>query len=114
MTKKGKETILYRFNGTDGFYPVDNLFRDAAGNIYGTTEYGGDLTCGVYGCGTAFKLGANGAETVLHIFEWPTDGAYPLAGLVRDKAGNLYGTTSNNGPSKCNQYGCGTVFKLTP
>ena len=54
------------------------------------------------------------AETVLYGFIGPTDGAYPTAGLVRDKQGNLYGTTSQGGGTGCGNLGCGTVFKLTP
>jgi uncharacterized repeat protein (TIGR03803 family) len=102
------ETVLYSFtsDGADGQFPMASLSRDAAGNLYGTTAYGGA------GYGTVFKVEVNGQETVLHTFQWATDGSYPVAPLIRDKAGNLIGTTSNNGPSTCNQYGCGTVFKL--
>jgi hypothetical protein len=54
-------------------------------------------------------------ETVLHNFTgYPNDGAYPIAGLIADKEGALYGTTQEGGNNGCNGYGCGTVFKLTP
>jgi len=56
-----------------------------------------------------FKLDTTGTETVLHSFSGGADGARLNGGLVQDKAGNLYGTTSQNGAS-----GVGTVFKLTP
>ena len=59
--------------------------------------------------GTVFKLDTTGTETVLHSFTGGADGAILYGGLVRDKAGNLYGTTSNGGAS-----GVGTVFKITP
>jgi uncharacterized repeat protein (TIGR03803 family) len=114
-----KETVLYRFTGgTDGGSPFGRLIQDAAGNLYGTTSYGGDLSCNVLsppGCGIAFKLSVTGQETVLHRFTGGADGAFPVAGLVPDEKGNLYGTTSQGGDSKCNEQGlpgCGVVFKL--
>jgi uncharacterized repeat protein (TIGR03803 family) len=104
----GNETVLYSFTGgVDGAIPLAGLIRDAAGNLYGTTEHGGDLTCnsGV-GCGTVFKVDMTGQETVLHSFTG-TDGTSPIAGVIRDAAGNLYGTTPQGGP-----FSSGTVFKL--
>ena len=59
------------------------------------------------GCGTVFKVDGEGRETVLHAFTGGADGAYPQAGLVRGKRGNLYGTSSGGGGS-----GAGTVFML--
>jgi uncharacterized repeat protein (TIGR03803 family) len=107
----GKETVLYSFTGgADGAIPLAGLIRDAAGNLYGTTEYGGDLACnssGV-GCGTVFKVDTTGKETVLYSFTPGADGAAkPFAGVIRDAAGNLYGTTAYGGPSSS-----GTVFKV--
>jgi uncharacterized repeat protein (TIGR03803 family) len=78
------------------------LVRDAYGNLYGTTQFGG-----TYGAGTVFKLDNAHRETVLHSFSGGLDGSYPYAGLVRDAEGNLYGTTNQGGSS-----GYGTVFKL--
>ena len=106
----GKETVLYHFTGTggDGANPVSDLVLDAQGNLYGTTEYGGNL-----GYGTVFKLDTTGNETVLHSFNGVPDGRQPEAGLVRDTQGNLYGTTYYGGSSKCYApIGCGTVFKV--
>ena len=100
----GTETVLYSFTGgADGGNPQGGLIRDAAGNFYGTTYYGGIPTCQ---CGTVFKLDTTGTETVLHSFTG-TDGASPQAGLLRDASGNLYGTTSNGGAVYD-----GTVFKV--
>jgi len=106
LDKTGKETVLYRFTGTggDGFQPYAGLVRDGVGNLYGTTWRGG-----TYNAGTVFKVDKTGTETVLYSFDNANSGGYPLAGLVRDAKGNLYGTTSQG-----STYGFGTVFKLTP
>jgi uncharacterized repeat protein (TIGR03803 family) len=116
-----KETVLHSFTGTggDGGGPVEGLARDTKGNLYGTTVYGGDLSCvgGSFpGCGVVFKLDVTGKETVLHTFtKTGGDGTFPDAGLVLDANGNLYGTTSYGGELACGAgIGCGTVFKLTP
>jgi uncharacterized repeat protein (TIGR03803 family) len=96
--------VLYSFSsGTDGEGPAAGLVMDKAGNLYGTTFAGG-----ASGYGTVFKVGTSGNETVLHSFTNSPDGAYPWAGLVMDKAGNLYGTTFDGGADY------GTVFKLIP
>jgi uncharacterized repeat protein (TIGR03803 family) len=114
---KGQETVLYAFTGgADGGYPQAGLIADAVGNLYGTAEEGGDLSCNApYGCGVVFKLappaqpGGAWTETVLYNFTGAPDGAYPIAGVIMDSAGNLYGTTINGGTS-----GAGAVFKLAP
>lgn len=105
--------VLYTFQGgSDGAWPYAGLIADAAGNLYGTTSYGGSLTaCGGTGCGTVFKLDPTGHETVLYSFAGGTDGASPEASLIRDAAGNLYGTTYGGGSNAC-LGGCGTVFRL--
>jgi uncharacterized repeat protein (TIGR03803 family) len=105
--------VLYRFTGgSDGRHPFGALVADAEGALYGTTNSGGQ-----YGYGTVFKLtpsasGQTWTETVLYSFcqqESCDDGSYPEAGLVFDKHGALYGTTSEGGGA-----GDGAVFKLTP
>ncbi len=106
----GTKSVLYSFSGgMDGANPFAGLIRNRQGNLYGTTQYGGDLTCNApYGCGTVFKLNTKGRETVLHRFAGGAhDGATPYASLVMDKAGNLYGTTIFGGASNA-----GTVFEL--
>jgi len=123
-----KESVIYRFNQTksrnDGRSPMAGLVMDAAGNLYGTTQYGGN-GCS-QSCGTVYELvpGVNGAwtETVLYNFQGgapfhsANDGSYPLAALALDSLGNLYGTTywggSNSGPNCSN--GCGVVFEVSP
>jgi uncharacterized repeat protein (TIGR03803 family) len=105
------EKVLYSFTGrADGGSPFSGLVRDPSGNLYGTTEGGGNL-CGAAGCGVVFKLDTNDNESVLHSFSYP-DGAFPeSATLIRDTAGNLYGVTYGGGTS-CSFPGCGVVFKL--
>ena len=118
VTQSGRERVLYSFKGGagDGSDPVANLLADSAGNLYGTTYYGGGEGCS-FGCGTVFKLTPGGSEAVLHSFCSQAncaDGSAPVAGLIADSAGNLYGTTAYGGGSACGGSGCGTVFKLEP
>jgi uncharacterized repeat protein (TIGR03803 family) len=121
------ETILYSFHGgKDGNFPAGNLVFDAAGNLYGSTLFGGGRgNCGsIYGyCGTIFELsppsGNGGAwtEKVLYSFKGGNDGASPDGALIFDKQGALYGTTEfGGGSSNCTWHedGCGTVFELKP
>jgi uncharacterized repeat protein (TIGR03803 family) len=102
----GTETILYSFcsqnNCTDGEMPAGNLVMDKHGNLYGTTEGGGN-----YNYGTVFRIKPTGVEKVLYSFPGGTDGDQPHGGLVRDDAGNLYGVTIFGGDSDY-----GLVFKL--
>jgi uncharacterized repeat protein (TIGR03803 family) len=105
VAPNGTETVLYSFSGgSDGAYPFSPVVRDGAGNLYGTTSMGGSANAGV-----VFKVDANGTETVLHSFTGGQDGVTPIGGLLRDKAGNLYGTTSQGGTSND-----GVLFKITP
>jgi uncharacterized repeat protein (TIGR03803 family) len=108
-------TVLYSFTGgSDGTEP-NGLVRDSAGNLYGTTPWGGDLNCGDHaGCGTAFKLDSTNQLTVLHTFTGGADGALPLGTLLLDPAGNLFGTTQQGGNINCSlgSMGCGTVYEL--
>ena len=106
------ETVLYRFTGgSDGAAPESNLIFDAVGNLYGTTAGGGDASSD----GTVFQLtppssqGGAWTETALYRFAGGSDGKIPLAGLVFDPAGNLYGTTLFGGTTSA-----GTVFRLMP
>jgi uncharacterized repeat protein (TIGR03803 family) len=105
-------TILHSFDGKHGAGPVGRLIADNAGNLYGVTEGGGAArnNC-LGGCGTVFKLSADGTETVLYTFSTKaTDGHYPT-GLLTGSDGAFYGTTQNGGSQDCE---CGTIFKLTP
>jgi uncharacterized repeat protein (TIGR03803 family) len=112
-----RETVLHSFGGSDGYSPAAGVILDAAGNLYGTTLYGGPNLSALQSSGVVFKLspGANGVwtETILHAFSGyfggVGDGAGPMAGLIFDSAGNLYGTTQRGGTSDY-----GTVFELSP
>jgi uncharacterized repeat protein (TIGR03803 family) len=94
--------LLHSFSGPDGAHPFGGLVRDSNGNLFGTTFDGG-----ASGFGTVFKVAAAGNESVLHNFTGYADGSNPYASLIRDFAGNLYGTTGFG-----TAYGFGTVFKL--
>jgi uncharacterized repeat protein (TIGR03803 family) len=99
----GHETVLYSFTGgADGGFPAAGLTLDSAGNLYGTTTYGG-----ASGAGVVFEVNASDQETALYSFTGGADGAEPRAGVIRDAKGNLYGTTSGGGAA--NQ---GVVYKL--
>jgi uncharacterized repeat protein (TIGR03803 family) len=103
-----KTTVIRSFGGgQDGANPAAGLIFDAAGNLYGTTEYGG-----IGDHGTVFELSpSTGAWnlTLLHAFTGHPDGANPLGGVVFDIMGNLYGTTADGGA-----YGSGAIFEITP
>jgi uncharacterized repeat protein (TIGR03803 family) len=101
------ENVLYRFRGKNGSKPYAGLIFDNKGALYGTTSEGG-----AYGAGTVFRLtpSASGyTESFLYSFTGYSDGAVPQAGLIFDKEGALYGTTTYGGSNKG-----GTVFKLVP
>ena len=87
--------------------PIGSLIIDAAGNLYGTSIYGGTKGPS-YGAGTVFKVTPKGVLTTLHSFD-VSDGEQPWTNVIRDSEGNLYGTTFDGGAN-----GMGTVFKLSP
>lgn len=104
-------TVIHTFAGLphDGYGALGTPALDQAGNLYGTTTVGGTNNHG-----TVYKLspGENGAwtEEILYSFKGRTDGANPVAGIVFDAAGNIYGTTALGGTG--NNKGQGTVFEL--
>jgi uncharacterized repeat protein (TIGR03803 family) len=107
------ESLLHTFSakGTtgDGRDGRSNLIFDSAGNLYGTTDFGG-----AQDEGTVYELSPSGAgtwtETVLYsFFTYPTDAWFPAGGVVLDSAGNLYGATAEGGPGQG-----GAVYELTP
>ena len=99
----GQQTILYSFTGgADGGYSEAGVIRDSAGNLYGTASGGG-----TEGAGVVFKLDTAGQQRVLHTFTGQTDGGLPYSGVIRDSAGNLYGTALVGGTA----FG-GVVYKV--
>ncbi len=101
-------TVLYSFvDQSTGSFPLGGVVLDAKGNIYGTTQAGGDP----FGLGTVFELSPDGkgnwTEQVIHAFGRAKDGGLPQAGVVFDSHGNLFGTTLAG-------YSGGTIFELTP
>lgn len=105
FTKTGKLVVLHSFTGgADGGTPMGALLRDAQGNLYGTTYFGGSV-----GGGTVFRVTPAGKESVLYSFKGFKDATGPQGALVRDAKGNFYGTTITGG-----QFGSGAVFRLTP
>jgi len=120
LTSGGKwtESILWNFGtgsvvagrAMDGVYPYCTLIVDKSGNLYGTTNAGGP-----YLYGTVFKLappsiaGGDWEESILWNFGKGADGRQPVAGLIRDSSGNLYGTTITGGDNP----GYGTVFEIS-
>jgi uncharacterized repeat protein (TIGR03803 family) len=123
VTPSGTLTTLYNFcsqaNCTDGKAPYAGVIQDAAGNLYGTTndggEYGNGPNCPEYiagGCGVAYKLSPSGVLTTLYTFcslANCADGNFPQGPLTLGSDGNLYGTTTEGGAAAQ-----GTAFSLTP
>jgi uncharacterized repeat protein (TIGR03803 family) len=109
----GKQAWSYSFKGGNGYVLYGGLLRDAAGSLFGATTNGGKINniCGgdqAGGCGLVFELDKTGeTERVLHKFTGDPDGFFPEALLVKDAAGNLYGTTYVGGRT-----GNGAVFKI--
>lgn len=104
------EKVLHLFTaGKDGATPTGPLLLDSAGNLYGTTFWGGAFN----GNGNVFKFVPNPdgtwTEFVLHQFTGGIDGALPFSGVIMDSAGSLYGTTTKGGTDNC-----GVVFKISP
>ncbi len=106
----GNETFLHSFSEDgNGYRPMSGLVGDEERNLYGTTAWGSSPGCQA-GCGVVFEISSSGEYTVLHSFAGPpNDGGNSYAPLIRDKLGNLYGTTVFGGSSNN-----GTVFKVSP
>lgn len=108
-------TVLHVFaGGTDGRNPMAGLVLDGSGNLYGTTEVGGNSdNCDLTGpgCGTVYEIDTDGNETILHRFtgQQSNDGAYPTDALIFGADGDLYGTTYAGGAANS-----GTVFTMAP
>jgi uncharacterized repeat protein (TIGR03803 family) len=103
-------SVIYSFNQVDGsgYQPEGSVVFDPEGNLYSTTELGGQNPSNAYG--TVFELSPSGTETVLHNFIYTlnrSDGEDPVAGPIRDSEGNLYGTSLFDGTSNY-----GTIYEI--
>jgi len=102
------EKVIWSFSGgADGLRPNAEVVMDTQGNLFGTTNGGG-----LYNQGVVFKLTPSGdqwQETVVYSFKNQDDGSVPLAGLIFDSSGNLFGAASEGGSGVG-----GTVFELIP
>jgi uncharacterized repeat protein (TIGR03803 family) len=109
------ESVLYSFSGgADGATPISGVIMDNNGNLFGTAAYGGLQSCPEDpGCGVVFELtnipGVGWKQSVLHSFTGGDDGGIPIAGLLADSSGNLYGATIGSLFTNA-----GTVFELSP
>jgi uncharacterized repeat protein (TIGR03803 family) len=110
------ESLVYDFGNPEGVGDVlSTLAFDAAGNLYGAAEYGGDQqACNIgllFGCGVVFELSPGSSqwtESVLHTFTAGTDGYYPTSGITLNSAGQLFGVTPGGGGTK----DLGTVYQV--
>ena len=114
--RSGNLTVLHSFYISDGAGPIASLIQASDGYFYGTTAFGGDLSCSfpntsVAGCGTIFRIGAAGNFTSHHSFSGP-DGLLPVAALLQAKDGSFYGTTVGGGTVVGGGTGFGTVFRM--
>jgi len=112
ITSGGKFAVVYNFDATHGSQPIGALIQASDGNFYGTTRFGGSS-----GNGVAFRMPPSGQGlTVLYSMNATTDGQQPYAALVEGTDGNFYSTNSQGGApnQSCGQYGCGTLFKISP
>lgn len=104
--------VVYSFQGSpDGSAPQASLVADSAGNLYGTTTFGGSNFGTVFELSPPATAGGAWTETILYAFQSHNDGEFPTGTLVFDKQGNLYGTTQQGGSGNV---GTGTIFELSP
>jgi hypothetical protein len=116
-----QESVLYTFctlaDCIDGSNPEAAPIMDSSGNLFGTTQWGGgnDIDGSGLGGGTVFEISGSSMIPLYSFCAQAncTDGEYPIAPLAIDASGNLFGTTSQGGPSEVANAG-GTVFELTP
>jgi uncharacterized repeat protein (TIGR03803 family) len=108
LSPTGVKTVLYNFDGpSDGYGLGSGVVRDASGNLYGTTSYGGDSDCG-----TVFGITPTGEEILIYGLPCGKYGLGPYYGVILNGRGDLYGTTNSGGSDNCGD--CGVVFKLKP
>src|SRR5262249_8604631 len=112
LNAAGQQTVLYRFTGgLDGAEPVGGGIRDAGGNLYRTTPFGGRGPRG-----RRYKPGPGGPVPAAQCFAGGAAAGRLRSGVIREGAGNLYGTAMNGGIENdpvCFS-GCGVIFKIDP
>ncbi len=113
LTQSGTQSVLWNFAvGSGGYLPTTGVVFDSAGNLYGTTYWGGGQGCSGSGCGVVYQLTPSGSgwnENVLYSYTGGSDGANPWCGVLLDNAGNVYSTAYVGGSG-----GGGTVSELSP
>src|SRR5262249_52484139 len=120
VSQDGSESTLFSFQGgLDNLapkVPTGGLFMDKAGNLIGTTLFGGSANCQL-GCGTVYRLTTAGRLQVAHKLDGRNEGSQPSGPFIQDAAGNLIGVAKSGGKLNCPEFpqeGCGTVFKIAP
>ncbi len=114
ISTAGDFSVLYTFpGGADGGNPQAGVTVDGAGNLYGTAVNYGVTSQGDNAEGVVFELNAAGQYSVLYAFTGGADGGSPSSAVVRDSAGNLYGTTEAGGLPGCGVSGCGVVYEVS-
>ena len=116
------KTTLYSFLGSTGSRPEGDLIFDSAGNLYGTTQNGGDLSAAmVRAAATVFELSPNGSGGWIESVLWASftggfggGASVAMGGVIFDSAGIFYGTTVGGGHNSQCDGGCGVVYKLSP
>jgi len=117
ITKTGKETVLYSFQGAPDGQTPQGLYLAKDGTLYGSNYLGGTSSCvqgEQSGCGAIFAFNKTSGETILYRFNGQTDGIEPLGPVIMGPGGLLYGTTQYGSYHQCatGGYGCGTIWKL--
>lgn len=119
VSKDGSESTLFNFQGgldnLEPKVPTGGLFMDKAGNLIGTTLFGGSANCDL-GCGTVYRLNTAGVLQVVHKLNGRNEGSQPSGPFIQDAAGNLIGVAKSGGKTcpEFPQAGCGTIFKIAP
>lgn len=115
ISAAGEYSVLHSFTGpgTGGGDPNAGVILDESGNLYGTAGAFGVTADGNPGDGLIYKISRTGVFTVLYTFTGGADGGEPLAPVVRDTSGNLYGSTIGGGDSGC-PGGCGVIYEISP
>ena len=106
------ETVIFSFSGPDGTLPSGQLQFDQSGALYGTTDGGGSLQEGtVFQLAPSSRPGGSWTQSVLYNFSGGRDGGNPVAGVVIDNMGRIFGAASTGGSGPLSG---GVIFRLNP